>query len=163
REKVPPAGPEITNLIPNDADHVLHVFLRDALAPESQPYNAVFKATGGVDEEQFRRVLGFSPAAIDRILRSEKYGSWTFNVLHATETFDLDALRKTLGLKDVPGKNANFFQVTGGNPWFDGLGRLAVGVPGSLRALNPTPQRPAFVLLLDPGTLIIADEGPLRE
>src|SRR5205823_535155 len=46
-------------------------------------------------------------------------------------------------------------------PWFDQLARFSFGVPSNLRSLEPQGDKPSFLRVHTPQTLIIADEAPL--
>ena len=162
---VKPANPvELTNLLPNDTQHVAHVPMGAVLDPAGAIAGAMFQTPGALKDEYLRAKLGFSVLAIDDLLRAQRYGAngWTFTVVHFREIVNEDAVKKALALKPAPlVKGFARYEIGSFNPWMDRLARFAVGVPRSARSASSGARRPLFVHFHDPQTLIFADEAPL--
>jgi Protein of unknown function (DUF1559) len=175
-ELSPSALANLTNILPPDAEQVVQLSFANLLNPQSLFYEAAFKA-GPFREDDLKAKLGFSVLKVDEVIQAERFTSpaWSFTIVHLNESFDLDVLTKALKLKPVvdndlksPAKkdkksavNLDYFTV-GDNPWLEQLGRLAPGVPSSLRQLGlPRQTQPLYLHLRDRQTLILADKQPL--
>jgi hypothetical protein len=159
------AGPELTNLLPAEAQQVTHFFMKDAVEGIPMLMESAFQP-GALKEDDFKQRLGFSPKAVDDVIRAENYATpWAFTVVHLREAVDEDALKKGLGLVPAAGSpmsGRDFFKVTKNLPWLEQFGRLSLGT------LPPTPpakgeDRPLFVRIHDPGTLVFGDAAPMQE
>jgi hypothetical protein len=161
--ELPPAGPEFTNLLPNDSEHVLHVPFKNILGHQGLR-DAAFNKAVFVDAA-LRRRLGFSPFAVDDLVRAERFtkSPWVFTVLHTTRAINEKALVQALDLKPEgePIKRQVYYRVGKSQAWLDQLGQVSFGAPGYLRHIRPRPQRPTFVRLHNKQTLIVADQEPL--
>lgn len=160
---LPVAGAELTNLLPNDTEHVLYVNFREVL-DISNPYRELIFGAGALPDGELAKRLGFSPAAIDTLIRADRYtaGGWSYTVIHLTEAIDQKALAEALNLQPVaPINNQPFFQASRANPWFDEMSRLSLGVDSKLRSLAARLERPFFVRVHNPQTLIVGDEAPI--
>ena len=62
----------------------------------------------------------------------------------------------------TPIKNQYYYMVTG-NPWLEQLGRLAPGVPASLRQLRTQRDGKLYAILRNHQTLILADKKPMED
>jgi Protein of unknown function (DUF1559) len=159
------AGPELTNLLPAEPQHITHVFVKDAIDGIPMLVNAVFQP-GAINDEDFTKRIGFHLHLVDDVIRAENYTApWAFTVVHLKEAVDPEALREALGLEPAAGSPMNgrdFFKITKNRPWLDQLGRLTLGT-------MPPPQtgkgedRPLFVRIHDPGTLVFGDATPMQE
>lgn len=158
------ANASMTNLLPNDVEHVARVFLRNALNGVAGV--AIKEAYPLTDaDEDFRKRIGIPLTAIDTVLRADRYSApaWSYAVVHATIPIEESALVKALGLKtETPIKMRKYYSVASRSPWIDQLGRLAVGPEGE-RSLQPRqPDRPLYVHIYDEQTVIFSDKAPLE-
>lgn len=158
------AGPEFTNLLPNDTEHVLHLHFKQIM---SSPLGEIaFNLPGAFRDDDLKARLGFSVKAIDEILRAESYSAkWAFNVIHTTEALDETAIKKALGLVEPAGgpiKGLKYYQVGKFNPYLEQFARLSI-TPRSLSEAALLESRPQFVYVVNRQTLIVADHGPLQD
>ncbi len=171
----PPVGPAIaltdaeiaklSNLLPNDTEHVFHVFAKDLFNVNSSLREAAFNAPGALDDAELKKHLGFSVLAIDDIIVAEKYTSpsWKYTVLHFSETIKEDTLKTALKLEAVKIDGQTCYKTAKAHPWLDHLARFSFGVPNQLRALDSRPRDKASVIRVhNAQTLIIADEAPVK-
>jgi hypothetical protein len=160
------AGPELTNLLPNDTEHVFHGFFKevfDALSPFRNPIAGDPRLLA---DAVFKPRLGFAIADIDDFLRADRFTRepWTFTVIHLKEPVDEAAIAAAFALKPMPAIGShNYFKASKPNPWFDQLSHIAVGVPQWLRVLGRDDSRPLCVRFHNRQTLIFASEAPLQE
>jgi Protein of unknown function (DUF1559) len=158
-----PPGPELTNLLPAKSQHVFHLFFKEV--PENI-LEAAFQP-GAVDDDEFRRRLGFSGKAIDDLIHAENYAdNWAFTVVHVNEALSEKSLTEALGLEPAAGSPMNsqpFFKVTKNNAWLEQFGRLSVGTAPPPRSAATKVDRALLVRLHDPQTLVIADAKPMLE
>jgi len=158
------AGPELTNLLPGEAQHVLHVFFKEALETTPLLGEAVFQP-GAVGDDRFEQRMGFALKDVDDLIRAENYAkSWAFTVVHLKKEIDKDALTRALGLEAAAGSPMNhqdFSKVTKNSPWWEHLGRLSVGTLAPLPGKKE--DRPLFLRIHDPQTLVFADQAPMQE
>jgi len=164
---VPAAGPELTNLLPAQAQHVLHVFVKDVLDPSTLLGEAAFQP-GALNDEDFKQRLGFSLKAVDDLIRAENYSkSWAFTLVHLKEAVEEKALTEALGLEPAAGSPLNgqtFFKMAKTNPWIEELARVSLGtLPPPLIAPAKSADRPLFVRIHNPYTLVFADVAPMQE
>jgi hypothetical protein len=158
------ATAELTNLLPNDTQHVAHVPFRVLLDPASPLRDAIFQTPGALQDDFLRGKLGFSVLGIDDLIHAERYGvgGWSFTVVHFQEIIDQQAVTKALGLKPAPlVKNHTYYQISSPNPWLEQLARVTVGVPRQLRVLPTQEKRALHVHFHNPQTMIFADEAPM--
>lgn len=161
-----PAGPELTNLLPNDTEHVLHAFFKevfDVLSPFRSP---ITDDTRALPDGVSKTHLGFGLAEIDDFIRADRFTGkpWTFTVIHLKAPIDEKAVNAAFGLKNMPStRGHDYFKVTKQNPWFDQLSHVALGVPQWLRLIGRDDSRPLFVRFHDRQTLIFANEAPMLE
>jgi len=158
------ANAELTNLLPNESQHVAHVPLGNFFDPASTFRDALFQTPDGLKDDFLRGKLGFSLLTIDDLLRAERYGAdgWTFAVIHFQEIIDQDAVKKALDLKPAPiVKSHTHFQVSTPNPWLDQLARITIGVPRQLSSSTKQDNRATYVHFHNPQTLIVADLAPM--
>src|SRR5262249_55439500 len=96
------AGAELTNLLPNETEHVLFVNFKELL-DGSNPYRDLIFGVGVFQDDDLRRKLGFSLTTMDTLIRADRYsgGGWTYSVLHFTETLDQKALTAAFGLTEA--------------------------------------------------------------
>lgn len=159
-------GPELTNLLPNDTEHVFHVFFKDLLEGESDTFRRLaFETQGMFVDAVLQKRLGFSVLAIDDIIRAERFSGknpWSFTVVHFSRPLDEQAVVDALALKPgQPTGKMPYYEATKPNPWLEQLGRTALGAPSYLRVLQPTAKRPMFVRVHNSQTLIFADREPM--
>lgn len=161
---LPGAGAELTNLLPGNADHVAHVFLKQILDPVGPVRDAAF-SEGLLDEKTLRQRLGFNLLSADDLLRADSFqgAGWSFTVLHLTETVDLKALTEAFGLEAQPKiRTYEYFKATSANPYFETLARFTIGIAGIRRSpARADSGRPLFIHLHNPQTLVFADETPM--
>jgi hypothetical protein len=161
----------LTNLLPNDTEHVLHFAGREFFDLNHPLRDATFQRgaadTGVLDDANLRKHLGFSVLAIDEVLRAQRFTApaWSYTVLHFNQPLNEADLKTALRLKPAGSavKNQVYYQISEPNPWFEPLAQLSLGVPAQVHQLDNRPlNRPVFVRLHGPRTLIIADEAPLQ-
>ena len=160
----PANAAELTNLLPNDTQHVAHVPFRLLFDPAGPLADALFQTPGALKDDFLRGKLGFSLLAIDDLIRADHSGpkGWSFTVVHFHEIVNQEAVKKALDLKPAPlVKKYTHYQVSTFNPWLDQLARFAIGVPRSLLALQKPKKRALYVHFHNPQTLIFADEAPM--
>jgi hypothetical protein len=160
-----PAGPGLTSLLPAQAQHVTHVFVRETLDLAPLLASAAYRS-GPFADEIFKEKLGFPLKSVDDLIRAESYrDSWTFTVVHLTEGVNVEDLKGRLGLEPAPGSPANgrdFFQVTKNAAWLEQLGRMSVGTQAP-PTTSKEKERPLFLRIHDPQTLVFADAAPMTE
>ena len=156
----------LTNLLPNDTDHVFHVFFKDAFSKES-PLHA-FLMPGALDSAAFAPQLGFSMLAIDDMIVAEKFASpkapaWKYTVIHFSEIIQEDKLKAALQLEATKIGGETCYKTTKGktNPYFDRLARFSFGVPNELRSYEARRNGETYFRIHNPQTLIIGDEVPV--
>ncbi len=160
---MPTSSAELTNLLPDDSDHVAHIPFRTLFNPGRPLAHALFDGPDALKDDFLKAKLGFSLLAVDDLIRADHYGAagWSFTVVHSKEIINQDAVKRALGLKAAPAiKKYTHYQVTTSNPWFERLSRFALGVPRQLRALSKQ-ERPFFVHFHSDQTMIFADETPM--
>ena len=155
---------ELSNLLPNDTDHVTFIPLREVLDPASPLRDALFQTPGALRDDTLQSKLGFSLLSINELIRADNFGTspWSFTVLGLTEPVDQNALMKALSLKPAPKIKAHTYYQAGPNPWFETLARVSVGVPLWLRQMQKQDKRTLYVHIHNPQTLIFADEAPMQ-
>jgi hypothetical protein len=164
-ELTPPTF-ELTNLLPGDTEHVFHGYFGELFGFASPFRPAVFNEDGTFVEDLFRSRLGFSPLAIDDLIRAERFTDpgWVFTVVHFKEVVDDKALETPLSLKKQPlvGK-LTYYKTDKRNLAFEAMARIGAGVPNWLYGLVPPADRPLCVHFYDHQTVIFADEAPLKD
>jgi hypothetical protein len=157
-----PPGPELTTLLPAKSQYVYHLFFKEI--PENI-LDAAFQP-GALDDDEFRRRLGFSGKAIDDLIHAENYAeNWAFTVVHVNEALSEKALTEALGLQPAAGSPMNsqpFFKVTRNNAWLKQFGRLSIGTTPPPRSATKA-DRPLLLRIHDPQTLVFADAPPMLE
>ncbi len=159
-------GPELTNLLPGDTEHVFHGFFKDVFDAVSPFKAAIADDPRALADGYFKPRLGFAIVEIDDFIRADRFSAspWTYTVIHFNELVDEKAVTAAFGLTPMKAiKGHDYFKATKANPWFEQLGRVAVGVPQWLRTLSADEARPLFVRFHNPQTLIFASEAPLQE
>ena len=159
-------GPELTNLLPNDTEHVFHGFFKEVFDVLSPFKGAISGDPRVLNDSVFKPRLGFAITEIDDFIRADRFtrNPWTFTVIHLNDLVDEKAVTAAFGLTPMKAiKGHDYFKATKPNPWFDQLSRVAVGVPQWLRTLANDDSRAMFVRFHNSQTLIFADEAPLQE
>ncbi len=156
---------KLSNLLPNDTEHVFRAYFKELFDANSPLRAAVFETPGALDDADLKKRLGFSLLAIDDMLCADKVTgpSWRFTVIHLKDVIREDDLKAALRLKAV-GKGIDgqiYYKMAEAHPWFDQLARFTFGVPSHLRSLEPPSDKPTFFRLHNSQTLIIADEAPM--
>ena len=168
-EGVPtPPGPELTNLLPGDTEHVFHGQFKSLFDFSSPFRSAGFLESGTfleAYEKQIAEKIGFKLTDIDDLIRADRFTGegWNFTVVHFREFIDEPALVEALGLTKEPAIGKYAYYKAKANPWFAQLGRIAVGVPHVARLLTPPNNRPLHVFVNDNQTVIFADAAPLKD
>lgn len=157
---------KLSNLLPNDTEHVFRVAFRDMFAAGSTLRTAIFETPGGLDDAALRKNLGFSMLAIDDFILAEKntYPGWRFTVLHFKDLLSEAELKTALKLESAgPAVEGQaYFKLTKANPTFDQLARFSFGIPNFFRYFEmPSADRTSYVRLHNPQTLIVADKAPM--
>ncbi len=168
-----PAGPQLTNLLPPDSEHVLHVFFKNIFNDTSMLERIAF-GPGGFVENEFNGKLGVPVLAIDDLIRAEKFSfpAWSFTVLHTRRPVSESGLAKALGLQQAPSSinNQSYYISRKRDPWLEQFGQLSFGAPNYLRQFRQRPKPsgsaanadlPLLVRFHDPQTLIFADQAPM--
>ncbi len=157
-------GPEVTNLLPGDSEHVFHLFMKDVFEPGGSLYDAVFQEPGSLAGVNFKKRIGFDLTTIADLIRAERYSApaWSMTTLFLAEPIDEGAVVAALGLKQAtPIKGKAYYKAERPNPTFEQLARFSFGVPQNVRVAAAKANRPLFVRFHTPQTLIVADEEPL--
>ena len=126
------ATAELTNLLPNDTQHVAHVPFRLLWDQAGGPWrDALFQTPDALKDDFLRAKLGFRVLKIDDLIRAENYGpkGWSFTVVHLQEIIDQEAVKKALVLKPAPAIKDHLMYHVGQNPWLNQLARATLGVP----------------------------------
>ncbi|HWY86555.1 MAG TPA: DUF1559 domain-containing protein, partial [Gemmataceae bacterium] len=160
------ATAELTNLLPNDTNHVAHVPFRSLWDQASPWRDALFQTPDALKDDFLRAKLGFRILKIDDLIRAERYGpeGWSFTVVHSLEIIDQEAVKKALDLKPAPMVKDQLLYRVGHNPWFNQLARVTLGVPHALVAVQKNEanrHHSLFVHFHNSQTMIFADEAPL--
>ena len=163
-----PAGPELTNLLPGDAEHVFHGQFKTLFDFSSPFRSAGFLESGtflDAYEKQLAEKIGFKLTDIDDLIRADRFtgDGWSFTIVHFRDFIDETALVEALGLTKEPTVGKFSYYKAKANPWLAHLGRIAIGVPHIARLLSPPTNRPLYVCVHDNQTVIFADEAPLKE
>ena len=155
----------LSNLLPNDTEHVFHVFAKDLFHANSPLREAAFATPGTLDDPDLKKKLGFSILAIDDILVAEKYTTpgWKYTVLHFMEHIKKDELTAALELEPVTIDGQKCYKAVKAHPWFDHLARFSFGIPNQLRYVDARPrEKPSLIHIHNPQTLIIGDEAAVK-
>ena len=155
----------LSNLLPNDTEHVFHVFAKDLFHVNSPLREAAFATPGTLDDADLKKKLGFSILAIDDILVAEKYTTpgWKYTVLHFMELIKQDELKAALELKPVTIDGQKCYKTVKAHPWFDHLARFSFGIPNQLRYVDARPrEKPSLIHIHNPQTMIIGDEAAVK-
>ena len=157
-------GPEQTNLLPGDTEHVLHLFMKDLFESGGALRDAVFQTDHSLAGVNFKKRLGFDLLDVADIVRGEKYTApaWSMAVLFLNEPTDEKAVSAALGLKKAESiKNQIYYQATKPNPTFDHLAGFTFGVPHKLRLAAARGERKLFVRFHDAHTVVVGDQEPI--
>lgn len=158
-------GPQQTNLLPNDTEHVFHGFFRDIFDALNPLRDKIVGDPHVLLDAVFKPKIGFGISDVDDFIRAERFTGtpWTYTVIHLRTPVDQAALTDVYGLQAMPAiKEMTYHKITKQNPWFDQLARMTLGVPHWLRSL-PREERPLFIRFHDANTFIVANEGPIQE
>ena len=155
----------LSNLLPNDAEHVFHVYFRDLFQSSSSLSDAVFKTPGALDDVEAIRKLGFSLMGVDDLLRAERYSTpaWKYTVLHFKDLLKEGELKAALNLR-VGGASIDgqtYYKIAEANPWFDTLARFSFGIPTARFLDNRKSDLATYLRIHNPQTVIIGDEAPI--
>jgi len=154
-----------TNLLPTDAEHVFHVFFKDLFAAHGTLRNAAFETPGALNDNALRKTLGFSVLAIDDMICAERYTtpSWKYTVIHFKEVINEAELKSTLKLESGGAAidNQTYYKFAKPHAAFDQLGRFTFGIPNFYRYLDTRGDRPTYLRIHNPQTLIVGDQGPI--
>jgi hypothetical protein len=141
---LPGAGAEITNLLPNDSEHVLHVFFKNIFHLQSPLREPIF-APGAFVDQEFRQKLGIAALAVDDLIRAQRFTepAWTFTVVHTVKRINEEAVAKALELEPVGAtiKGQKYYLAKDGLPWLEELGQVSFGAPEYLRWLAPPEKK----------------------
>jgi hypothetical protein len=171
----PEQAKELTNLLPNDTQHVFHAYPRNIFHASSfEKHNffydsLVFKPDDPLafSDVEFRQRVGFKVFAIDDLIRAENFTEpWTWTLVHTAWGIEKDEVIRALDLQEVPGKirDQTYYVTKRPLPWLTELSRLSLGSPEHLVSLRETQKdRPLYVRFHDAQTIIFADEGPLQK
>ncbi|MBI1832011.1 MAG: hypothetical protein HYR84_11235, partial [Planctomycetes bacterium] len=156
---------QLSNLLPNDTEHVSHYANRNIFETNGPLLQAVFEAPGGLNDKDLQKKLGFSILAIEDLIVAEKYTApgWKYTVLHFKDLINENALFAAMRLDPITIEGKTCYRTLKAHPWFDQLARFSFGVPNHLRALDNRPRdRSSYMCLHTPQTLIIGDEIPVK-
>ncbi|HZZ82079.1 MAG TPA: hypothetical protein VFE62_26505, partial [Gemmataceae bacterium] len=150
---------KLSNLLPNDTEHVFHAYFKELFDTTSSLRAAVFDTKGALNDEALKRQLGFSLLAIDDLICAERVTvPWRYTVIHFKDLINEKDLKTALKLKAV-GKGIDgqvYYKMEDVHPWFNQLARFSFGVPNNLRSLDPPNNRPTYVRIHNAQTLIVA-------
>ena len=168
----PVAGPlndaelaKLSNLLPNDSEHVFRIAFRDLFAANSSLRSAVFETPGALKDADLRKQLGFSVLAIDDMICVKKFTfpSWRYTVIHFSEVVNEADLKAALKLETVgAGINGQiYYKMTKAHPAFDQLAQFSFGIPNYYRYFETPAEGPTLVRLHNSQTLIVGDLAPV--
>jgi hypothetical protein len=157
---------KLTNLLPDDTEHVFHASFRDLFGPNLPLRKAVFDPPGAFVDADVAKKIGFSLLAIDNLIRAEKYSSpgWSYTVLHSKDIIKQQAIISALKLKpaELAIEGRTYYQAGEANPWFDRLARVSFGIPTYLQMFNARAAGPMCVRFHGNQTMIIGDKAPIE-
>jgi len=156
---------QLSNLLPNDTEHVTHYAMRHLFETNGALLQAAFETQGGLNDKDLQRKLGFSLLAIEDVIVAEKYTApgWRYSVLHFRDVINETTLQSALRLDPVSIEGKPCYRTVKPHPWLDQLARFSFGVPNYLRSLDNRPRdRSSYLCLHTPQTLIIGDEAPVK-
>ncbi|MBI2808370.1 MAG: hypothetical protein HYX68_25565 [Planctomycetes bacterium] len=155
---------KLSNMLPNDTDHVAHYALKNMFGSGSPVHDAVFKTPGALDDAELKKKLGFSVQAIDDMFCAERHTSpsWHYTVIHFQEPIQEAELKTALNLSDVTIEGKACFKTVNSHAWFDTLSRFSFGIPNDVRVYDSRSRdKPSYLRIHNAQTLIIGDEAPL--
>ena len=118
----PGIGRDVTNLLPNDTQWVLDVNVVAMLGAAGAALFDSAKGTGAL----VRDYLGLSHGEIDRVVASGGGdGAWTFSLVRARNSFNLDAIKQAMELGDPLGEiKRRDYYLTKDNALFQAVGNF---------------------------------------
>jgi hypothetical protein len=189
KEPESPAGPELTNLLPNDpkslkdADQVTHFYFKNLFGPLK---DLVF-VKEAFAEQLFKEKMGLNILDVDDVIRAERFAEpqWTFTVIHSIKPLDLNrddlkkqdprkkegpkkddpnSLKTALGL--VPAQNSpinkqDYYLVTKNRAWLEEFGQVSLGAANEGR--QGQASTPLYLRLHDRYTLVLSDEKTMTK
>ena len=158
---------EITNLLPNDTQRVIDINM-DRLRNSTLGQQA-FEPPLGFRPDTFTAGFGLGVDEIIRLVRGENAGMhWSFNIIKTRDSVTLEKFQGPLGLKKGPKgtiMGRNYF-VIAPNPLLDHLSTI---IESELQGRDAKPAarkrdaEPLTLALLDPTTLVVAQQGIMEE
>lgn len=156
----------LSNLLPGDSEHVFALYLANVFSKGSTLRNAVFETPGAIDEASLRRRLSFALSSVDHMIMAERYTfpGWRYSVIHLKEVINESELKKALNLESAgnPIEGQGYYKIGKANPAFDQLARFSIGIPGFARHVDKRSDKPTFVRIHNPQTLIVGDLVPVQ-
>jgi hypothetical protein len=160
--------PEITNLLPNDTQSVISINM-DRLRGSTLGQLA-FEQAIGFRPDTFKNGFGLGVEDISRLVRAENFQqAWSFNVIKTAKPVTLADFQTALGLKKGPNspiQGRNYFLIAP-NPLVDNLSTILQSELESRSGAGGRKKRPSTepltLVLLDPNTVVIAQQGIMEE
>ena len=144
---------ELTNLLPNDAQGIIHVPFKEL--HKSTIGNLAFDVPGAFSSETFEKRVGLRLDEIERSVHASNYQkNWSYHVIRTTRPINFEAVRKQLNLQPLPGGKSDYL-VGQSNEWLDSMFR-------NKEVAGTAKLGPLAVLLHNPTTLIFGDVEPIQ-
>lgn len=144
---------ELTNLLPNDTEGIIHIPFR---AFQATPVGRMaIGGAGAFSSKEFEARSGIRLDEVERFVQAISFRkNWTYHVLLTNQPINIGAVQKALQLKEVSPGSTDYF-LAQATDWVD----LLVRHKG---AFAPAKLGPLAVRLHNPRTLIFGDEEPVK-
>jgi uncharacterized Zn finger protein (UPF0148 family) len=151
---------EISNLLPNDTEAVLHCG-NVAQLLNSPVGQSAFSTPGAFRKDLLDHTLGISLTDLEKVVVGHNSkDDWLFAVLRTTKPIDMDKVTKALDLKDGQEIEKQKYAVADVGDWLANMSRLVTG-----QAHEPAKggePRPLAVYRVNAQTLVLADVAPMQ-
>lgn len=162
-KKAGPTFAELTNLLPNDTQGILHFNIKDLV--HGAVGRAAFETPGAFKYPFVEQHFGLRAKDVDRVLIGQNFSKDTvFAAIRTAQPINLEELKKNLNLQagsDSPYRGQEYFTAAP-SEWLDQLGRLLGDYYPVLKLAPPLRLRAPAFRIVDGQTLIVADLDPLK-
>lgn len=154
---------ELTNLLPNDTQGILHFNIKDLV--NGAVGRAAFETAGAFPYEFVEHRFGLRAKEVDQVIVAQNFTKdWVFAAIRTSKPINPDELKKNLNLqaaKDSPYRGQEYF--TGPkSQWLDNLGRRLGDLNPQLKAAPPLRMKEWHLRFVDSQTLVVADDAPMH-